>query len=122
MKTNNDIEKQFEKLKTAYQVPDDYFQSLETKILKKKKPAKVVSIRKYTSKLMVAAGITLLLSLGYIKLTQYKNLPVVHPSDSLHISRHLAVDPLSDISDDEILEYLDDNMDVDDLVTDNFNL
>jgi len=106
----------FEKIKASYKMPDDYFQNLETKLLKNER--KTFHIGKYSSKLMLAAGIILLLGLGYVKFTDYSLPSVVKPTDSLQTGKEqMSSDPLYGIDDEEIMEFLDYNMDESDLST-----
>ena len=115
MKTDKNIESQLEKLKSAYEVPNDYFQKLEKKMLKQPEVRKSYHIKHYASKLMLAAGLILLISLGYMKFSDYSKVSITSQPDSLQVSKAVNVSPLDGISDDEILEYLDDNMDIDDI-------
>ena len=115
MKTDKNITSQLEKLKSAYKVPDDYFQNLEKKMQKQPKIRKSFRIKHYASKLMLAAGLILLISLGYMKFSDYSKVSINSQPDSLQVSKAISVSPLDGISDDEILKYLDDNMDIDDI-------
>jgi hypothetical protein len=105
MKTNKDIEKQFDNLKSHYQVPDSYFENFK---LDAPIPAKHIFILKRTNKWLIAATLLLLVSLGYqiIKWQQHKDVKTLPAMTNSQISKEM--DLFSDLSDDEIINYLSD--------------
>ncbi len=104
MKTKNNIEAQFKKLKQAYKVPDNYFDNF-TPV--KPKPNKRINIRLHKRTWAIAAGMLLIVSLGY-KILHWqhaeKGIPNI-PQNQINRSQQ---DLFKDISDDEIIDYLTD--------------
>jgi len=115
MKKQIDIENKLHQLADNYKVPDQYFESLVAKMTQKTtQKTKVVIIRKYITTMMVAASVLLLLSIGYIQFHSNTN-PVSNKLDSINtrMETNLQNDDLSDLTDDEIIDYLADENDID---------
>jgi hypothetical protein len=107
MKNNKDIEKQLTRLKKHYQVPENYFENLKFEPQTKKSQFKIHS---FSKKWMIAAGLLVLISLGYrvFLWQQNKNTTQNIIPDQTEISSH-QTDNLDDLTDDDIIEYLLDN-------------
>ena len=103
MKTKNNIEAEFKKLKQAYKVPDNYFENFEPP---KPKALKIMNLHAYKRTLAIAAGLLLIVSLGYKVLhwQHTQQLPKI-PQSQLNNNQQ---DLFKDISDDEIIDYLTD--------------
>ncbi len=117
MKKQTNIEEQFNRLQSTYQVPENYFESFEAKMLTKtsetSKKTKVFSIKKNIAKMMIAASVMLMMSVGYY---QYKTIDAQQSSvlDTINKQEQNIVqdDYLSNITDEEIIEYLADENDL----------
>jgi len=114
MKEQNNIEKNLAHLKQSYKVPENYFEQLVKDSLKEEESDRVVPIRKYISKMMIAASVLALISFSFI---QYSNMAKQHNNNSLDsINRMPQIsetsDLLSGISDDDITEYMIDETDM----------
>jgi hypothetical protein len=117
MKKQTNIEEQFNRLQSTYQVPENYFESFEAKMLAKtsetSKKTKVFSIKKNIAKMMIAASVMLMMSVGYY---QYKTIDTQQSSvlDTINKQEQNIVqdDFLSNITDEEIIEYLADENDL----------
>ena len=109
MKTQNNIEKQFEKLKDAYRVPEGYFEHIQ---VPKQPRTKLLSMRSI-KKFLVAAVLLLLVSLGYKVWHWQQDNTQLPKKPSTEISNNDVM--LDDLSDDDIIDYLSDE-DITDLI------
>ncbi len=114
MKTQNNIEKKLADLKESYKVPENYFEQLVKDNLRKEESAKIVPIKKYISKMMVAASILVLVSFSFIQYTNMAKRSSNQPLDTIN-NQHQTTsssDLLDGISDDDIVEYIIDDTDI----------
>ena len=100
MKTQNNIEEQFEKIKDAYRVPDGYFEQIS---IPKQKRTKFVNLRGIKT-YVAAAMILLLVTLGYQVWNWQQNKPQLPQKPEMRISKNDKI--FDDLSDDEIIDYL----------------
>jgi hypothetical protein len=105
MKAQNDIEKQFNNLKSHYQVPDNYFDNFK---FESPKSTKHISIVKRVNTWLVAATILLIVSLGFqiVKWQQRKHVTTSPNITNSQMSSEK--DLFTDLTDDEIINYLSD--------------
>ena len=116
MKTHNNIEEKLVDLKKNYKVPENYFEELAKSNLRKEESAKLVPIKKYISKMMIAASILVLISFSFI---QYTHLAKRHNNnDSINKMPQTtsSSDLLNGISDDDIVEYMIDDTDIENYI------
>ncbi len=99
MDTKRDIEKQLKQLKSHYQVPDGYFENFE---VPKTRHFKI------KSSWMIAAGLLLLISLGY-ELWHWQQADRKIPQNNI-INTQVTQnnDLFKDLNEDEIIDYLSD--------------
>jgi len=109
MKTQNNIEEQFEKIKDAYRVPEAYFNQIQVPKQPRTKLLSMRSVKKY----LVAAVLLLLVSLGYKVWHWQQNNTQLPQKPRTEISNNDKM--LDDLSDDEIIDYLSDE-DITDLI------
>ena len=115
MKNNQDIENQLENLKSGYRVPKDYFDNLEINFEPKRKKH---SLLKPISKWMIAASVLLFVGMGYVKLRHTDKIDI-RRIDTIEVTQKTSKQAdnqlFNDISDDEIIDYLSDENDLDEL-------
>jgi hypothetical protein len=117
MKKQTNIEKQLNRLKSGYKMPDNYFESFETKMLAKtnemSKKRKIFSIKNNLAKMMIAASIMLMISVGYYQYQSNLNRNYL-VFDTINKQKQTIVqdDLFSDLTDEEIIEYLTDENDL----------
>ena len=113
MKKQIDIENKLNQISSVYKVPENYFKDFETKTLIETKKTKTISIKKYIGKMMIAASVLLMISIGYYK---YSSGVKSHAQalDTIHKQLNTIVqnDNFDDLTDDEIIEYLADENDL----------
>jgi hypothetical protein len=114
MKKTDNISSKLEQIKSNYKVPEGYFEQLQfsrNNLVKQKK--KIIVFNK---KWMVAASIILLVSLGY-KILNWQQQKLVqdisHTINVTSVTKETKIN-LSDISEEEIIEYfLENNIETD---------
>jgi len=100
MKTQNNIEEQFEKIKDAYRVPEAYFEQIN---IPKQKRTKFVNLRGIKTYL-TAAMILLLVTLGYQVWNWQQNNSQLPKKTGTELSKNDKI--FDDLSDEEIIDYL----------------
>ena len=101
MKNKENISTKIQHIKENYKVPEGYFENLSFK----KENTKTKIIR-FPQKLMLVAGILLILVVGYVLNTQKNTKDINNQSITNVVS---GDDALNNLTDDDIIEYLLDN-------------
>ena len=103
MKPFDNIEHELSALKQHYKVPSDYFENLPVKTPKPVKKTALIGVKKLW---LAAAILVLLISLGYkiFNLSHQKTVNTILSTDQVTQNDDL----FSDLSDEEIIDYLAD--------------
>jgi hypothetical protein len=105
MKKTDNISSKLKQLKNNYKVPEGYFEQLhfsDNSLAKQQN--KIIVFR---NKWMIAASLILLVSLGY-KIMKWQQQKTIQDINETSYAMDMEID-LSDISEDEIIEYFVEN-------------
>ena len=112
MKPNDNIEKQLSELKNHYKVPEDYFDNFKVDTSKLSNKRNLIIFNK---KIWLAAAVLILLVALSYKIFNWSHQNTMTPvSTPKQVAQNK--DMFNDLSDDEIIDYLIDEADTDDIV------
>ncbi len=111
MKTHDNIERQLSELKKHYKVPEHYFDNLKVDVNKlSKKQSHIFYNKRFW---LAAAVLILMVTFGY-KVFDWSQKPATPVTPPKQIAQNK--DLFEDLTDDEIIDYLIDETDTDDIV------
>ncbi len=112
MKPDNNIEQQLSELKNHYKVPEHYFDNFQVKTNKLSK--KQYHLASYKKIWLAAAVLILLVTLGYKIISWSQKTSMTQVATPKQVAQNKDI--FNDLTDDEIIDYLIDEVDTDDIV------